>query len=74
MEQSEGYEKKSNTGEKLVCKLHKSLYGLKQSGRKWNAMLHTCLIENDFVQNPADTCVCVYKRKAQRESNPNNMG
>ena len=57
MEQPEGYEKKSKTGEKLVCKLQKSLYGLKQSGRNWNAMLHTCLIENDFVQNPADTCV-----------------
>ena len=73
MEQPEGYEKKSETGEKLVCKLQKSLYGLKQSGRNWNAMLHTCLIENDFVQNPADN-LCVYERKAQRESNPNHMG
>lgn len=43
MEQPEGYEKKSETGEKLVYKLQKSLYGLKQSGRKWNAMLHATL-------------------------------
>ncbi|MCI4389198.1 hypothetical protein PGIGA_G00095200, partial [Pangasianodon gigas] len=57
MEQPEGYEQKSETGEKLVCKLEKSLYGLKQSGRNWNAMLHVCLIENDFTQNPADNCV-----------------
>lgn len=63
MEQPEGYEKQSETGEKLVCKLQKSIYGLKQSGRNWNAMLHTCLIENDFVQNSAD--MCVYKGKAQ---------
>ena len=65
MEQPEGYEKRSKSGEKLVCKLHKSLYGLKQSGRNWNAMLHTCLVENDFVQNPADTCV--YTREKHNE-------
>ena len=57
IEQPEGYEKKSQTGEKLVCKLQKSLYGLKQSGRNWNVMLHTYLTENGFVQNPADHCV-----------------
>ena len=32
MEQPEGYESKGPNGEKLVCKLRKSLYGLKQSG------------------------------------------
>ena len=61
IEQPEGYEKKSETGEKLVCKLKKSLYGLKQSGRDWNAMLHTCVTENGFVENPADHCA--YKEK-----------
>ena len=40
-------------GEKLVCKLEKSIYGLKQSGRNWNEMLHTCLIDDNFTQNPA---------------------
>ena len=33
MEQLEGYEKAGKNGEKLVYKLRKSLYGLKQSGR-----------------------------------------
>ena len=33
VEQPEGYEKMSENGEKLVYKLKKSLYGLKQSGR-----------------------------------------
>ncbi|RXN12697.1 Retrovirus-related Pol poly from transposon TNT 1-94 [Labeo rohita] len=32
MEQPEGFEVKLKTGEKLVCKLNKSLYGLKLSG------------------------------------------
>lgn len=57
MEQPEGFEVKSETGEKLVCKLNKSLYGLKQSGRNWNKMLHDFLSENGFIQNPADHCV-----------------
>ena len=54
MEQPEGYEKE---GEKLVCKLQKSIYGLKQSGRNWNEMLHTCLVDDNFTQNPTDHCV-----------------
>ena len=65
MEQPEGYEEKSRTGENLVCKLQKSLYGLKQSGRNWNAILYTCLSENGFIQNPADHCV--YTREKHDE-------
>ena len=33
LEQPEGFVKRNSKGEKLVCKLNKSLYGLKQSGR-----------------------------------------
>ncbi len=57
IEQPEGYEVKSQSNEKLVYKLEKSLYGLKQSGRNWNRMLHEYLCEIKFVQNPADHCV-----------------
>jgi len=32
MEQPERYDVKSQTNEKMVCKLEKTLYGLKQSG------------------------------------------
>ena len=52
VEQPEGFKT-----HKLVYRLNKSLYGLKQSGRNWNKMLHECLIRNDFIQNPADHCV-----------------
>ena len=59
IEQPEGYERKGPNGEKLVCKLKKSLYGLKQSGRNWNCLLHGYLTQEGFVQSLADPCVYV---------------
>lgn len=43
MEQPEGYDLKYQTSEKMVCKLKKLVYGLKQSGQNWNKMLHDYL-------------------------------
>lgn len=66
MEQPQGFELKSDTGEKLVYKLNKSLYGLKQSGRNWNKMLHDHLCEHGYLQNPVDHCV--YSRQKESET------
>ena len=39
VEQSEGFETKTKRDDRLVYRLNKSLYGMKQSGRNWNKRL-----------------------------------
>jgi len=70
MEQPKGFEVPSSCDRPFVYELNKSLYGLKQSGRNWNGMLHSYLLENSFmlhsyllensfVQSDVDNCVYV---------------
>jgi len=40
-----------------IVRLNKSLYGLKQAGRAWNALLTATLKEHGFTQNLADPCI-----------------
>lgn len=43
--------------EHLVCKLKKSIYGLKQSPRCWNSALDSQLKKMGFVQTDSDPCI-----------------
>ena len=54
MKQLEGFVKGN---EDKVCKLHKSLYGLKQSGRVWHQMLKRELEKMGFTSGKADNTV-----------------
>ena len=57
IEQPEGFVADDKTDGNLVVKLKKSLYGLKQSGRNWNNMLHDYPISEGFEQSSTDHCV-----------------
>ena len=59
MEQPEGYVDVNHS--EFVCKLNKSIYGLKQSARCWNNTLHSYLISSGYHRSSADSCVYVKK-------------
>jgi transposase InsO family protein len=59
MRQPPGFEK--GTG---VCKLNKSLYGLKQSARVWNKAFNDVVLKFGFVQNEIDKCLYSYRSKS----------
>ena len=44
LQQPKGFEQ----GENKVCHLNKSIYGLKQSGKLWNKLIHAFLTDNSF--------------------------
>ena len=52
MEQPEGYVMRGQ--ESKVCKLKRSLYGLKQSPPCWNQVFRTCLSSIGLSQSKAD--------------------
>lgn len=55
MRQPPGY---STVGkEELVCKLNRSLYGLKQAARVWNSTIKEVLVDLGFRQSEADACL-----------------
>ncbi|CAJ2666407.1 unnamed protein product [Trifolium pratense] len=55
MKQPEGFF--SNDGEHFVCKLKKSIYGLKQASRQWYLKFHGIISSFGFVENPMDQCI-----------------
>ncbi|TFY64059.1 hypothetical protein EVG20_g6068 [Dentipellis fragilis] len=61
MEQPEGFEEAGK--EDWVWLLQKGLYGMKQSGRIWNKMMHTAMVEWGFEHLPCEWCI--YYRKTR---------
>ena len=61
MRQPEGFD----DGSGRVCRLYKTLYGLKQSGREWNRKLNKRLTELGFSRNEVDHCVYVRERNGE---------
>lgn len=55
MKQPEGFVSKGE--ENLVCKLQRSIYGLKQSARCWNTELDNQLKKMEFIQSKSDPCI-----------------
>ena len=61
MQQPEGFEKFDKQGNPLICKLRKSLYGLKQSGRNWYLTIETFLNQLGFTPAIQDECLFIKK-------------
>ena len=57
LEQPKGFEKLDSNGNKLVCKLKKSIYGLKQAAKNWYQELSNFLIQQGFERSKHDYCL-----------------
>jgi histone deacetylase 1/2 len=57
VQQPPGFEQRGARGEQLVCRLRRSLYGLRQSPRNFNIALVNHLTQQGFSVAPTDPCV-----------------
>ncbi|CAM8892716.1 unnamed protein product [Rhodiola kirilowii] len=55
MEQSEGFQVEGK--ENYVCRLQKSLYGLKQVPRQWYQKFESVMEKHDYQKTSSDHCV-----------------
>lgn len=60
MDQVPGYSE-GHSSQKL--RLLRTLYGLKQSPREWNQVVHQYLLDNEFKQSTADPCIYLKRTK-----------
>ena len=60
MQMPPGLPSRSPDGRRLVVKLDRSLYGLKQAGRVWWQLLTGFLLEWGFKQSSIDVCMYTY--------------
>ena len=54
MMQPEGF---TSIDESKVCRLHKSIYELKQASQSWNKCFDKCIKTYGFVKNEEEPCV-----------------
>ena len=54
MEQPKGFESGDSS---KVCKLNRSIYGLKQTSRSWNHRFDEAIRSYDFIKNEDEPCV-----------------
>ena len=55
MQQPEGFQMKGK--EQMVCKLNKSIYGLKQASRQWYLKFDEIVTSLGFIENQIDQCI-----------------
>ena len=55
MQQPEGFV--ASRKDNLVCKLQKSIYGLKQASRSWNIQFNQAVKSFGFTQNSDKPCI-----------------
>ncbi|CAL8999519.1 unnamed protein product [Prunus brigantina] len=55
MKQPDGFIQKGE--EELVCRLQKSIYGLKQASRQWYLKFDEVVKSQGFIDNPLDECI-----------------
>ena len=60
IKQPKGFENKNKN---FVCKLNKSLYGLKQSAKNWNNKIDSILKQDGFSRSEVD--MCLYTKKVE---------
>ena len=62
MKQPKGYESKEGL---KMCKLNRSIYGLKQALRSWNHRFDEAIRTCDFIKNEDEPCV--YKKVSRSQ-------
>lgn len=57
LQQPRGFEQVGAKDTKLVCKLRKSIYGLKQAAYNWNQSINSFLVNEGFERSKCDSCL-----------------
>ena len=61
MVQPQGFKQLGPNKQHLVCRLDKSIYGLKQAGTNWNKLLDEWMTSHGLVTGSSDPYLYTYK-------------